>query len=279
MVIRQSPSKPVISTRTPLCVGDELILQAYSSIPGNAAINYVWNGPGAGFPVLSPNARINRVKIEDAGIYSITVTSPQTGCSSTTDTLIQIGGYPMVKFAQDTLTLPTGYRLNLATVITNEAEPGILPIKNYLWTPSQGLECNDTICSSPVVTIKDNVCYTVKVTNIYGCSGSDVICVKVFCESSQVFIPNAFTPDGDGVNDVLIVRASGIATVKTFRIFNRWGEVVFERANFPPNNPNYGWNGSVKGKTGGPEVYVYTAEVICENGTGFTYKGNVSVIK
>ncbi|MDB5251816.1 MAG: hypothetical protein JWP27_985, partial [Flaviaesturariibacter sp.] len=116
-------------------------------------------------------------------------------------------------------------------------------------------------------------------TTAFGCTGSDTITIKPFCTDVQAFVPNAFTPDGDGVNDILMVRGSGIAQVKTFRIFNRWGEVVFERGNFAPNNPAFGWDGKVKGIYGQPDVYVYTLEVICENGVPFTYKGNVSVLK
>jgi gliding motility-associated-like protein len=103
--------------------------------------------------------------------------------------------------------------------------------------------------------------------------------IKVFCEDAQVFIPNAFTPDGDGINDILMVRGKGIQLVKSFRIFNRWGEVVFDKYNFPPNNTTYGWNGKIKGVFGPPDVFVYTAEVICENGSAYSYKGNVSIIK
>ena len=94
-----------------------------------------------------------------------------------------------------------------------------------------------------------------------------------------MFIPNTFTPDGDGLNDILMVRGKGIVSVKYFRIFNRWGELVFERTNFAPNNISFGWNGKVKGIVGPPDVFVYTAEVICENGTVYTYKGNTSIIK
>jgi hypothetical protein len=76
-----------------------------------------------------------------------------------------------------------------------------------------------------------------------------------------------------------MVRATGIVSVKSFRIFNRWGEVVFERNNFQPNEPSYGWDGKIRGKTGPPEVYVYTAEVLCENGVSFVYKGNTTILK
>ena len=280
VLIKQSPLKPVISTRNPLCVGDDLVLQAFSSIPvPNATLSYTWKGPGPGFPVNTPNATVNKVQVQDAGIYTITVSSPQTGCSVSTDTLIQIGGYPIVHFARDTFTLPAGYLLPLDPVIVNAAVPGILPIKTYQWTPAQDLTCNDPACSLPVALVKNNTCYAVRATNIYGCSGGDTLCVKVFCQSSQVFIPNAFTPRGDiPENTRLTVRASGIGSVKTFRVFNRWGRIVFERANFAPNNPTFGWDGRVDGRLADPGVYIYTVEVMCENGVPYSYKGNVTLL-
>jgi gliding motility-associated-like protein len=129
-----------------------------------------------------------------------------------------------------------------------------------------------------VIKIKDNACYDVKGINSYGCSGSAVICVKVFCKSSQVFIPNAFAPRGDiGANKILVVRATGISSVRSFRVYNRWGKVVFERSNFPPNSPDFGWDGTINGRLADSGVYVYTAEVLCENGVPYTFKGNVTL--
>jgi gliding motility-associated-like protein len=93
-----------------------------------------------------------------------------------------------------------------------------------------------------------------------------------------VFIPNTFTPDGDGINDILMVRATGIKQVKKFTVFNRWGEIVFEKTNFSPNIPSLGWDGKVRGVKASPDVYVYMAEVICENDLHYTYKGNVTII-
>lgn len=146
-----------------------------------------------------------------------------------------------------------------------------------MWSPA--LDLSYANCPLPVANIKKDISYIVKVTTGYGCSATDTISIKVFCEDSQVFIPNAFTPDGDGINDVLMVRGKGIVSVKFFRVFNRWGELVFERSNFPPNVVSYGWNGKVRGITGPPDVFVYTAEVVCENGTTYVYKGNTSIIK
>ena len=75
-----------------------------------------------------------------------------------------------------------------------------------------------------------------------------------------------------------MVRGNGI-TVKTFRIFNRWGELVFERKNFSPNDPKFGWDGKVRGVTATPDVFVYTADVVCDNDVLYTYKGNTTVLK
>jgi large repetitive protein len=190
--------------------------------------------------------------------------------SDTAFVQVGVGKYPTVSLGAD-VTLATGTLLPLATSITNG------PITDWLWKPATNLSC--TTCPLPIATIKKDITYIVTVTTAYGCSANDTINIKTFCESAQVFIPNAFTPDGDGLNDVLMVRGTGIVSVKYFRIFNRWGEIVFERDNFPPNEIRYGWDGRIKGIVGPPDVFVYTAEVVCENGSTFIYKGNTSSIK
>ena len=283
VIIHQSPTKPIITTINPLCIGDNLNLQSVSSLPNgppNATLLYTWNGPGRGFPINLAHAEIINVIIQDEGIYTITVYSPGTGCSSQSDTLIMIGGYPIVNInAGNELVLPAGQILDLNSTIVNAGDPHILPMKIYEWSPNSDIQCNDPKCSAPLATIKNDICYSVKAINIYGCYGRDTICVKVFCENTQVFIPNAFTPNGDGFNDILMVRGKGIAKVKSFRIFNRWGEIVFERNDFPPNDPHFGWDGRIKGIVGEPAVYVYTAEAVCENGRVFFYKGNTTILK
>ena len=94
-----------------------------------------------------------------------------------------------------------------------------------------------------------------------------------------MFIANAFTPDGDGVNDLLVVQGKGVRVINSFRIFNRWGQVVFEQTNFQPNDKSFGWDGKIKGVQAAADVYVYTCEVVCENDVPFVYKGNTSIIR
>ncbi len=120
--INQSPSVPEIATKTPLCIGENLSLQAYSVIPDGTPLTYTWNGPGNLFPANTSFVRVDNVDVENSGVYSITVTSPQNGCSSSNDTLVEVGGFPIIKFDHDSLTLPTGYRLNLGTTVTNSSE-------------------------------------------------------------------------------------------------------------------------------------------------------------
>ncbi len=106
------------------------------------------------------------------------------------------------------------------------------------------------------------------------------MCVKVFCENTQVFIPNAFTPSSNiPANTRFTIRSSGISSVKSLRVFNRWGKIVFEQNNFPPNDPSFGWDGTIYGKPADAGVYVYTLNVICENGIPFSKHGNVTLIK
>ncbi|MEO8771567.1 MAG: PKD domain-containing protein [Ferruginibacter sp.] len=150
------------------------------------------------------------------------------------------------------------------------------PIVQYSWTPAAELSCSD--CPSPSTTIHNNTAYTLTVVNSFGCSAVDSIFVTAFCEKAEVFVPNAFTPDGDGLNDVLVIRGSGVH-VKSFRVFNRWGVLIFEKQNFSPNDIKYGWDGKVRGVAATPDVYVYTAEVVCDNGSVYTYKGNTTILK
>lgn len=255
------PFKMQVTASDSICIGTSKQLVA------KGASSYLWM-PGAG---LSDSTISNPLATPTATTHYRVVGYDNYNCfTDTAFVLVGVGGYSKVSLGADKV-LSTGTLYDFGTVIENG------PIKTWNWSPATELSC--TSCPSPVAHIKRDITYTVQVTNHFKCTSSDTVSIKVFCEQSQVFIPNAFTPDGDGANDILMVRAKGVAMVKTFRIFNRWGEVVFERSNFAPNDKRYAWDGKIRGVVGGPDVFVYTAEVICENGVPFTYKGNVSIIK
>jgi gliding motility-associated-like protein len=254
------PFKMQVSPNDTLCIGETTGLGAFK------ASNYLW----------SPPTGLNKTNIANPTARPFVTTKYQVvgfdGYNCFTDTgyvTIVVGPKPTVNLGPDKV-LTTGTPLILNAVTSNG------PIINYSWSPVSELSCNN--CPSPHTIVKNNSFYTVEVTNTWGCKAIDTLIINSICKSAQVFIPNAFTPDGDGLNDILMVRGRGI-TIKSFRIFNRWGELVFEKENFYPDDPKFGWDGRVKGVPATPDVFVYTCEVFCDNGIPFTYKGNITILK
>jgi gliding motility-associated-like protein len=256
--------QPIDVVATPpvtLCIGQSINLNA------TGANTYVWS-PATGLSATNiPNPTANPTVTT---IYRVIGFDAHNCFQDTAYVPVGVGNYPVVNVGRDTI-LATGSPLTLTPTATQG------PIGLWSWNPSTDLSCAN--CPNPVAIAKKDICYTVTATNLFGCSGKDTMCIKVFCEGSQVFIPNAFTPDADGINDMLTVKGKGIKTVKIFRIFNRWGQLVFEKSNFQPNIDSYGWNGRVNGIPAPPDVYVYTCEVVCEDDTPYTYKGNVAILK
>jgi gliding motility-associated-like protein len=117
------------------------------------------------------------------------------------------------------------------------------------------------------------------VVNNGGCAAADSINIIVTCNNGNLFVPNTFSPNGDGMNDVFYVRGKGLSTIQSMRVFNRWGQVVFEKRNFAANDPTAGWDGTMNGKKAPIDVYIYTIEVICENSVIVPYHGNVALIR
>lgn len=129
----------------------------------------------------------------------------------------------------------------------------------YQWSPSNGLSCTD--CQLPVASPSETTEYTLTVTNAFGCEDSDVVIVEV-TPALKVFVPKAFSPNGDGKNDVLyILSLNEDVKVKVFEVFNRWGVSVFKVTNAPVNNPVFGWNGYYKGQLAPIDNYLYYYEV------------------
>ncbi|MBW7889861.1 MAG: gliding motility-associated C-terminal domain-containing protein [Chitinophagaceae bacterium] len=103
--------------------------------------------------------------------------------------------------------------------------------------------------------------------------------VDVACKTENYFVPNTFSPNGDGMNDVFYPRGRGLASVQSMKIYNRWGQLVFERRNFAANDPAKGWNGKKDGQVLPPDVYVYAIEFVCDNAQIVPMQGNVTLIR
>jgi gliding motility-associated-like protein len=129
---------------------------------------------------------------------------------------------------------------------------------------------------NPFANPTSTTIYTVSVSENGMCTRQDTVIiyiVDVICEEPYIYIPNAFTPNGDGANDILFVRG-GMLTEITFRVYNRWGEKVFEAYSL-----NSGWDGTFNGRDCDPAVFDYYLEATCPGGETFFKKGNVTLIR
>ena len=255
------PFEITVSPNDTICIGESTTLTV------SGAANYTWTPSATLSCVTCPNP-IATPQLTTT--YTVVGSDIYRCFTDTGKIVVAVGMYPVVSLPSPQI-LSTGTLFPIISQITNG------PIRNYIWTPTTDLNCIN--CPNPTAFIRKDICYSLEAENIYGCKGSDTFCIRVFCENTQTFIPNTFTPDGDGINDVFMVRGTGIKSVKQFRVFNRWGELIFEKSNFPPNSSQYGWNGKIRGVLATPDVFVYTAEVLCENDVPFTYKGNVTLIR
>jgi len=172
--------------------------------------------------------------------------------------------------AADPPSIELGDSLRL-DLLTNVAPADVASI---VWSPTLCPECMS-------VSLRPNFTdtYSVMVTNQNGCSASAELTVLVD-RRPAVFIPNAFSPNNDGFNDRLLVFAGKqVSYVRSFQIFDRWGEVVYEVYQFPPNDPAYGWDGNHRGQLLQAAVFVYVAEVETIDGEVHLLKGDVTLVR
>ncbi len=150
-------------------------------------------------------------------------------------------------------------------------------LNSYLWSPAEALSCAD--CASPIASPVQSGSYEVTVSTIDGCTATGEVFIEVN-NRKKVFIPNAFSPNGDGLNDEFMPFTDGsVRSIKSFQIFDRQGNNVFSEFNLIPNEPGYGWNGEFRGKEMQPGVFVWLAQVEFVDGSVLTYKGDVVLIK
>lgn len=145
----------------------------------------------------------------------------------------------------------------------------------YAWTPATGM--NNPFIANPLVILSavyDTIIYKVKVSTAEGCFAEDELKVKVFKTGPDIFIPTAFTPNGDGRNDILKPIPVGITNLHYFKIYNRWGEMLFSTTSI-----GNGWDGTFKGKEQSAGTYVFMAQATDFLGKVIFRKGTVVLIR
>ncbi len=146
---------------------------------------------------------------------------------------------------------------------------------SYNWSPATGL--NNTMIPNPVGIYGpniDSVRYKLVVRDAVGCADSAYMTVRVYRTPVSIFVPTAFTPNGDGLNDLARPICVGIRKIHYFTIYNRWGEVVFTT-----NRDRDGWNGIYKGQVQGSAVFVWAVSAEDYNGQTYFNKGTVTLIR
>jgi gliding motility-associated-like protein len=154
---------------------------------------------------------------------------------------------------------------------------GINPI-TYVWTPAQYLSCDS--CLTPIAdSLASDTYFEVFAIDANGCEAESSMFVRV-STPRYVFVANGFTPNSDGNNDALYIQGgSGTTQVKSFQVFDRWGELVFLAENTPLNNESYGWDGTYKNQPMNSGMFVWTVDVEFEDGKIVTYKGSTFLIR
>ncbi len=254
------PSTVVAPPNDSLCLGQGMQLfatgtQLYSWTPATGL-----NNPNTSSPIARPTTTTT---------YIVTG-SDSRGCFVTRDSMtISVFPLPVFDLGPD-VSIQVGSSVKFTPVVSND-------LVSIQWNPVNTLSCTD--CYDPVATPKQKTQYTATVTNNGGCITKDQITVSVTCTNENLFIPNTFSPNNDGMNEVFYPRGRGILTVKSMRIFSRWGQQVFLRQNFIANDPSAGWDGTFKGVPLSADVYVYMIDVVCENNTVVTLKGDIMLAK
>ena len=148
-------------------------------------------------------------------------------------------------------------------------------IATYAWSPGTWL--NDSTVADPLATPVQTTRYLLTVTTADGCSDTGSILVKVY---SRLAIPGAFTPNGDGHNDIFYVVGGPLGSrIADLAVYDRYGQVVFQVHGAPPDDPAYGWNGTIDGRPGSPGVYVYMLRLRLADGTEQVMKGTVILVR
>ena len=242
-----------------VCAGDTVTLQALGELPG-----YTLEWTPAEFVLSGQGSASVEVFVPEDGFFELTATSAE--CTVSDDIFISTSG---LDFTQIGATAEPELVLAGESSTLTASPPGF----DYSWTPQDGL--SDPFASVTEATPEETTTYSVVISD-GECVYTNSVTVRVaeyFCGPPGIYVPNAFTPNGDGNNDILFVRGNFITDLY-FTVYNRWGELVFETRNL-----TQGWDGTYNGRDADPAVFVYYLEAFCEGGESYFEKGNITLIR
>ncbi len=244
-----------------LCEGEEVTLGGTPE----TGVNYLWVNQTTGDTI--GNVMNLNLTPQSTATYQLLADNGQ--CSSTGTVTVNVSGNFDLTTNNDE-EIDIGNSVNVTTTAT---QTGINPIGQltYVWTPPTGL--SDPNSPNPVASPTETTVYTVTATSAAGCSQTASFQITV---NTPFFnVPNAFTPNGDGTNDALKVLSANGANfdVITFKVFNRWGQVVFN------STDKNGWDGTANGTALPQDTYIYQAVIRLPDGTQQEFRGEALLIR
>ena len=254
----------VAATPIEICSGETVQLTASS----NVGTSYEWITGGS----LDRNNEASvEARPESSTHYEVIAYSNNYCQADTAAITVTVHDLPEISAGPD-IHSGTGSVIQLGAT----AE-GNTMIQRWSWTPEDYLSCAH--CITPVSTPRGNITYVVEGEDQFGCKGTDTVQLFLTCDQGKVFIPNTFTPNNDGVNDLFYPRGEGVKTVRYFRIYSRNGQLIYERTNFALNDRSSAWDGRFKGHLLDPGVFVYTISMVCDNNKIFDRNGDITLIR
>ena len=240
-----------------ICAGKNV---TFTAMPGSG-VSYKWllDGKfyGNGNPIIGKQLE-NGDSIQCILIDTLPCAMPDTS----TAVYIQVYANPDIQFNPDTVLISSG-GITLMPII-NE------PISHYLWTPSTGLSPSDTV-ANPIANPLNTVIYQLQVTTNEGCTASKDLTVM---NNLPLLLPNSFTPNGDGHNDLFRIPPGVSITLQLFEVFDRWGKMVFFT-----KDSSEGWDGNFQSIQQPVGTYVYFIKGSLLNGQLISIKGTVTLIR
>lgn len=258
------PLETVWDTASPLCHGGtDGFIELTSISGGTNPFVFQLNGAAASDSAFFTNL--------SAGTWEVLVTDSE-GCKTV---------FPFELHNPYALSMDLGN-----SPLLKEGESYTIPVQinqqgqfSYSWSPLQGLSCTD--CANPLAVPLETTTYTLLLENENGCEAIDSVVLRVQIATPQIYAPNIFSPNEDGTNDffTLFGNPEDFTQIEMFRIFDRWGGLMFERKALPLNDEQRGWDGTWRGKKMPPGVYTWLAEIRLIDGTLMKKEGTVTMVR
>jgi gliding motility-associated-like protein len=232
--------------------------------PTGSSFTYLWSGP-SGFTSTLQNPVIDSATFANQGLYFLTVTDASNGCIGKDS----VPGIYAANIIEDLKNVTPAQVINYGSSVRLNADSA----QYFYWYPNDGTLSNDNI-NNPVASPKAPTTYYVIGVNQYGCRDTDSVFVDVIYEN--IFIPNAFSPNGDGLNDVFRVGNLNFYTLIEMRVFDRFGDMVYEDV----SGSNKGWDGTYKNTPLDMNTYYYYITVMKPDGkTKLFFKGDITLMR